>query len=314
MLIDIRSCIHRVFPSIIVSSVSLTQPSIPGSVLCSLIRDFGDSCPIRRNVIVAFPDASFLEPNQTVVVSQTPIHKAHPETCSMSQPRAPSQTHLPARNRSRSPISRPTTPLRPSSRSSFRTSQNNGFIGPSPLDAFEPQFAELSDSMADLEANLMHLQLMHESLSRFGENFASFLYGLNMNAFVVDFPEVSSWALSTTTVPNVSWQAPVAESIKRLQKCQGQGNLDDQSVLLKNGEAKLSDAEATFLATDTSFTSLKATPRRKTVAPPITPSTASTMRQSNAPSRGGNAGRASRGAGRGARGSGLPRGRARGSK
>lgn len=45
--------------------------------------------------------------------------------------------------------------------------------------------------MADLEANFMHLQLMHESLSRFSENFASFLYGLNMNAFCVDFPEVS---------------------------------------------------------------------------------------------------------------------------
>lgn len=36
----------------------------------------------------------------------------------------------------------------------------------------------------------MHLQLMHESLSRFSESFASFLYGLNMNAFCVDFPEV----------------------------------------------------------------------------------------------------------------------------
>jgi DASH complex subunit DAM1 len=60
-----------------------------------------------------------------------------------------------------------------------------------PLEAFEPAFAELSDSMADLEANFMHLQLMHESLSRFSENFASFLYGLNMNAFCVDFPEVS---------------------------------------------------------------------------------------------------------------------------
>jgi DASH complex subunit DAM1 len=60
-----------------------------------------------------------------------------------------------------------------------------------PLEAFEPSFAELSDSMADLEANFMHLQLMHESLARFSENFASFLYGLNMNAFCVDFPEVS---------------------------------------------------------------------------------------------------------------------------
>jgi hypothetical protein len=40
----------------------------------------------------------------------------------------------------------------------------------------------------------MHLQLMHESVSRFGESFASFLYGLNMRAFCVDFPEVSSAA------------------------------------------------------------------------------------------------------------------------
>jgi DASH complex subunit DAM1 len=55
----------------------------------------------------------------------------------------------------------------------------------------EPAFAELSDSMADLESNFEHLQLMHESLARFSESFASFLYGLNMNAFCVDFPEVT---------------------------------------------------------------------------------------------------------------------------
>lgn len=44
--------------------------------------------------------------------------------------------------------------------------------------------------MADLEANLMHLQLMHESLARFNECFAGFLHGLKVNAFCVDFPEV----------------------------------------------------------------------------------------------------------------------------
>lgn len=43
--------------------------------------------------------------------------------------------------------------------------------------------------MADLEANFMHLQLMYESLSRFNESFAAFLYGMNMNAFCADFPE-----------------------------------------------------------------------------------------------------------------------------
>ncbi len=95
-----------------------------------------------------------------------------------------------ARSTSRS---RPTTPLRPSSRSSFRESAQRSVEGhdPFPLNAFEPAFAELSDAVADLEANMMHFQLMHESLARFGESFASFLYGLNMNAFCVDFPEVS---------------------------------------------------------------------------------------------------------------------------
>jgi DASH complex subunit DAM1 len=52
--------------------------------------------------------------------------------------------------------------------------------------------------MADLEANFMHLQLMHESLTRFSESFASFLYGLNMNAFCVDFPEVFHLAVIPT--------------------------------------------------------------------------------------------------------------------
>ncbi|EFX03422.1 dash complex subunit [Grosmannia clavigera kw1407] len=95
------------------------------------------------------------------------------------------------RSTSRTHTSRPTTPLRPSSRSSFRESARGSVHGDAsfPLNAFEPAFAELSDAMADLEANMMHYQLMHESLSRFSESFASFLYGLNMNAYCVDFPE-----------------------------------------------------------------------------------------------------------------------------
>ncbi|KAJ9497378.1 DASH complex subunit dam1 [Exophiala xenobiotica] len=214
----------------------------------------------------------------------------------MSQPGAASQSRQGGRTQSRSPISRPTTPLRASSRSSFRTSQSNAFAGPSPLDDLEPQFAELSDSVADLEANLMHLQLMHESLSRFGESFASFLYGLNMNAFVVDFPE-----------------APISESIKRYQKRQGQVNTEETTILQNNsGEGRTGDPDATFMTADASFTSIKATPRRKTIAPSVTPSTTSAMKQSNASSRGGNAGRASRGTGRAGRASGLPRGRGRG--
>lgn len=70
--------------------------------------------------------------------------------------------------------------------------------------------------MADLEANFMHLQLMHESLSRFNESFASFLYGLNMNAFCVDFPEVSkSWMWLCPTALTEPLQAPLSESFRR---------------------------------------------------------------------------------------------------
>ncbi|MCJ1343986.1 DASH complex subunit dam1 [Peltigera leucophlebia] len=125
------------------------------------------------------------------------------------------------------PPSRPTTPLRPGSRTSLRDSQGFSAGGSSsefPLDALEPGLAELSDSMADLEANFMHLQLMHESLSRFNESFASFLYGLNMNAFCVDFPE-----------------APVPESHKRAarnEEASGTGPCSENLIghLLKRTE------------------------------------------------------------------------------
>jgi DASH complex subunit DAM1 len=43
---------------------------------------------------------------------------------------------------------------------------------------------------------MLHLQLMHESVARFAESFAAFLYGMNVNAFCVDFgeaPVAESW-------------------------------------------------------------------------------------------------------------------------
>ncbi|KAL1891160.1 DASH complex subunit dam1 [Sporothrix stenoceras] len=124
------------------------------------------------------------------------------------------------RSTSRTRTSRPTTPLRPSSRSSFRESARDSVLGDAhfPLNAFEPAFAELSDAMADLEANMMHFQLMHESLARFSESFASFMYGLNMNAYCVDFPE-----------------GPVSESFRRAKQ---------------RGEAATADHEMAGLAGD----------------------------------------------------------------
>ncbi|KAJ5814691.1 DASH complex subunit dam1 [Penicillium riverlandense] len=186
------------------------------------------------------------------------------------------------------PSSRPTTPLRPSSRSSLREAHgyagsisNAGYTQPA-INALEPQFAELADSMADLEANFMHLQLMHESLTRFSESFASFLYGLNMNAFCVDFPE-----------------APIADSFRRAQQAESQKDDPIRST---------EEAEMTFLSTGTSFVE----------HPPSTVSSKQTSKLS-APSRGSSRGTtrgaatsryATRGAsGHRARPSSLPRGR-----
>ena len=129
------------------------------------------------------------------------------------------------------PSSRPTTPLRQSSRSSIREAHgyganigNAGYNQPA-INALEPQFAELADSMADLEANFMHLQLMHESLTRFSESFASFMYGLNMNAFCVDFPEVCpALFFSCLSMDHVliKIKAPIAESFRRAKQADAQ--------------------------------------------------------------------------------------------
>ncbi|KAG4439558.1 hypothetical protein IFR05_004957 [Cadophora sp. M221] len=186
----------------------------------------------------------------------------------------------------RRPLSRPTTPLRPSSRSSLRESGKASLRGASdlPLEAFEPSFAELNDSLADLDANFMHLALLQESLSRFNNNFSSFLYGLNMNAFCVDFPE-----------------APIPDSFRRARDQEeklGRSTGSDRF----HGEI---DGETTFLTTDTSFvdnppTSSKATSKFSTPAP-----------ASRIGGRGGSApagrGGAARGGLRGTRGSGLAR-------
>lgn len=86
---------------------------------------------------------------------------------------------------------------------------------------------------------MMDLQLMHESLARFSESFASFLYGLNMNAYCVDFPE-----------------APIAESFKRAraqEEFSQLQSLTSESTQNAPGGGNLADNETTFMTTDTEF-------------------------------------------------------------
>ncbi|KAH8151618.1 uncharacterized protein LAJ45_04240 [Morchella importuna] len=132
------------------------------------------------------------------------------------------------------PPSRPATPLR---RSNSRSSLHGGRSASEafPLTTLTPMFAELGDAMATLEADMGDLQIMHDSLSRFSESFASFLYGLNMNAFCMDFTE-----------------APIKESFKRAAEHEaslGHNNPYDADHWRNDQDA----GEITFMTTDTSF-------------------------------------------------------------
>lgn len=104
---------------------------------------------------------------------------------------------------------------------------------------------------------MLSLQLLNESLSRFNENFAAFLYGLEMNAFVVDWPE-----------------APVAESWVRNVKRRGRaessvnvgGGGGETGAKGKSGGASEFD---TSLLSDTTFASMRQTPKRRTLGQDI---------------------------------------------
>lgn len=80
---------------------------------------------------------------------------------------------------------------------------------------------------------MMHLQLLNDSISRFNENFGAFLYGMNMTAFCVDFPE-----------------APIQQSYARHK---GEYNpLDDSPFRMEEKRGRDGDIEATFMTSDTS--------------------------------------------------------------
>ncbi|KAF2170700.1 hypothetical protein M409DRAFT_19514 [Zasmidium cellare ATCC 36951] len=225
-----------------------------------------------------------------------------------SHHRASSHSH--SRSRSGAIPSRPTTPLRPPSRTSLRASQTTPTAGAAlggndfPLTTLEPAFGELSDAMADLEANMMHLQLLNESISRFNENFGAFLYGMNMTAFCVDFPE-----------------APIPQSFTR--HTSSSNHLENSPFPQRRNAPP--DNEATFMTTDTSFvmnppTSSKPSSKYSSVPPSTTNSRggAASARGPAARGRAGGSGiargtstRGARGAAAG-RGSGIARGVGRG--
>jgi DASH complex subunit DAM1 len=90
------------------------------------------------------------------------------------------------------------TPLRRVSQGSLSASASLSSSHPAPstvsqtgLDFLAPALSDLVDEIEGLHANLLGIGQLSTSLGVFNEGFAGFLYGLRMNAFSVEWPQVS---------------------------------------------------------------------------------------------------------------------------
>ncbi|KAK6459533.1 DASH complex subunit Dam1-domain-containing protein [Scheffersomyces xylosifermentans] len=107
---------------------------------------------------------------------------------------------------SHSSSSRPVTPNTASRRTSRRQSHRSSGVNllsqspkihypvdadnlPLESEANTEKFERLSDALEDLDANMTNLSSIHDAISnQFNESFASFMYGLSMTMWCVDFP------------------------------------------------------------------------------------------------------------------------------
>lgn len=113
---------------------------------------------------------------------------------SVEQPTPPSTTSSPPSAHPLLNMATRTTPLRRISRGSLTASIRSGAMlgGDTPLSCMQDALSDLCDETAVLQSNLEAVGGIQESLGTFNENFATFLYGLKMNAFCVEWPEVSA--------------------------------------------------------------------------------------------------------------------------
>ena len=84
------------------------------------------------------------------------------------------------------------TPLRRVSQGSLSALARSGTYPPGPtgLEFLEPAMDDLADEAATLHSNLEGLNALSDSLGKFNEAFASYLYAMRMNAFCVEWHQV----------------------------------------------------------------------------------------------------------------------------
>ncbi|KAG6908466.1 hypothetical protein DXG01_004469 [Tephrocybe rancida] len=86
------------------------------------------------------------------------------------------------------------TPLKRVSQGSLFALSRSGAYPDAPhgLGFLEPAMSEFVDETEALQANIEGLKNLSDSLSKFNESFASWLYIMNMNALTVDWPQAAT--------------------------------------------------------------------------------------------------------------------------
>ena len=127
-------------------------------------------------------------------------NKSSTSTSRHDHPTIHSLTHQDGTSANRKPIQliyKPMAPPHPLRRistgslSSLHRSQDRQHTSPSGLDFLSPALIDLSDEATTLAGNVEKLNELHDALGTFNESFAGWLYAMKMNAFCVEWPEVS---------------------------------------------------------------------------------------------------------------------------
>lgn len=89
------------------------------------------------------------------------------------------------------PKTHPLRRISSGSLSSLARSQDRLPGSSSGLDFLQPALVDLTDEASTLATNIENMNRLHDALGVFNESFAGYLYALKMNAFCVEWSDVS---------------------------------------------------------------------------------------------------------------------------
>ncbi|KAG6827011.1 hypothetical protein H0H92_013577 [Tricholoma furcatifolium] len=149
------------------------------------------------------------------------------------------------------------TPLKRVSQGSlFRLSRSQAYPdAPHGLGFLEPAMSEFVDETEALQANIEGMKNLSESLTKFNESFASWLYIMNMNALTVDWPQAA-----TDTSFILAKQRAEQDAIKAMETVQAQKQEAEAAAALaaaadRTAMTEVTEADVTYADNVTTNTS-----------------------------------------------------------